>query len=119
MIRTWNLLATDDVGGDAEFLTDLVTGRGWRIEWIVSRGQATPRGQWFDQDEDEWVLVVAGSAGLLIEGESTERVLTAGNAVWLPAHVRHRVTWTDPAVPTVWCAVFVSSDPVDPDEPGP
>lgn len=113
MIRTWDLLATEGLATQAESLIDLVSGPGWRIEWIVSRGQVTAPGEWYDQDDDEWVLVLAGAARLQVEGESDERTLTAGQAIWLPAHVRHRITWTHPDRPTVWCAVFATVDPVD------
>jgi len=81
---------------------------GLRIERIVSTGQATPEGQWYDQDSDEWVLVVAGAARLLIEGEQRERELAAGDWLLLPAHCRHRVTWTERDPPTVWLAIHVA-----------
>jgi len=76
-----------------------------RIERIVSSGQATPEGEWYDQQRDEWVLVLAGSAGLLFEGAPQPQRLGPGDSVLIPAGCRHRVTWTDPAVSTVWLAV--------------
>src|SRR5215204_3145177 len=72
---------------------------------IVSTGQASPPGFWYDQPLDEWIVVLAGSAGLLVEGEDGPRTLRAGDHVHLPAHCRHRVEWTDAARPTVWLAV--------------
>jgi cupin 2 domain-containing protein len=51
------------------------------------------------------VLVLAGSATLRVEGESEPIVLGAGDSLLLPAHVRHRVEWTDPSVSTVWVAL--------------
>ena len=81
---------------------------GLRIERIVSTGQAMPDGEWYDQDSDEWVLVVAGAARLLIEGEERERELAAGDWLLLPAHCRHRVTWTERDPPTVWLAIHVA-----------
>ena len=78
---------------------------GVRIERIVSHGQATPEGEWYDQEQDEWVLVLSGQAGLLIEGESEPRLLGPGDHVDLPAHCRHRVTWTSQDEPTLWLAV--------------
>ena len=76
-----------------------------RIERIVSTGQASPPGFWYDQDRAEWVLVVSGAAGLLFEGEAEPLSLGPGDWVHIPAHRRHRVLWTDPANPTVWLAV--------------
>ncbi|HEU0017965.1 MAG TPA: cupin, partial [Methyloceanibacter sp.] len=57
----------------------LVERQGLRIERIVSTGQTTPEGQWYDQEADEWVLVVAGAARLRIEGEGTDRELGEGD----------------------------------------
>lgn len=76
-----------------------------RIERIISRGHATAEGQWYDQERDEWVLLLRGSAGLLFEGEKTPRMLAAGDFVLIPAHCRHRVVWTDQAGTTVWLAI--------------
>jgi cupin 2 domain-containing protein len=81
----------------------------FRIERIVSTGQVTPEGEWYDQDDDEWVLVVAGAARLRIEGEDHDRELAEGDWVLLPAHCRHRVTWTQSEPPTVWLAVHFSA----------
>lgn len=88
----------------AELAEALHARPGLRIERIVSTGQATPEGQWYDQDDDEWVLLVSGAARLLIEGEARERELSPGDWLLLPAHCRHRVTWTRSDPPTVWLA---------------
>lgn len=77
-----------------------------RIERIVSTGQASPPGFWYDQEEGEWVAVLQGAARLLIEGEREARLMRAGDFVDLPPHTRHRVEWTDPESPTVWLAVL-------------
>ena len=75
------------------------------IERIVSSGQATPEGEWYDQERDEWVLVLAGSAALLFDGAQGPRRLGVGDYTLIPAGCRHRVIWTDPNVSTVWLAV--------------
>lgn len=80
----------------------------FRIERIVSTGQATPEGQWYDQEDDEWVLVVAGAARVLVEGEAREHQLAEGDWLLLPAHCRHRVTWTASDPPTVWLAIHLA-----------
>jgi cupin 2 domain-containing protein len=91
----------------ADEIVDLLLERpGLRIERIVSTGQVTSDGQWYDQETDEWVLVVAGAARLRIEGEETDRELSEGDWILLPAHCRHLVTWTRAAPPTIWLAVF-------------
>lgn len=91
-------------GEDGERFDALLVRPGLRIERIVSHGHASPPGFWYDQPGDEWVIVLRGRAGLLLEGEA-ERTLEAGDFAFLPARRRHRVTWTAPGEPTVWLAV--------------
>jgi cupin 2 domain-containing protein len=91
----------------SEVIDTVISARGVRLERIVSHGQASPDGFWYDQDEAEWVLVVSGKACLEIEGQAGDHVLAEGDSIFLPAHCRHRVTWTDPARPTIWIAVFI------------
>ena len=98
------LAGLPDASSGEVFETLLERG-GVRIERIVSHGQASPEGEWYDQERDEWVLVLSGRAGLLIEGEAEPRLLGPGDHLDLPARCRHRVAWTDPEVPTVWLAV--------------
>lgn len=74
------------------------------IERIVSRGHATPEGQWYDQSRDEWVVVIRGAARLTFE-DGTEETLLLGDYLLIPAHRRHRVSWSDPEVETIWLAV--------------
>ena len=106
------MVKTGNLAGDLpnrplpdEVVDPLVECQGLRIERIVSVGQTTPEGQWYDQDTDEWVLVIAGAARLRIEGEATDRELGEGDWILLPAHCRHRVTWTRAEPPTVWLAI--------------
>ena len=93
----------------AELAETLCRGEGLRIERIVSTGQATPEGEWYDQEGDEWVLLVAGAARLLIAGEAEERELRPGDWLLLPAHCRHRVIWTESDPPTVWLAIHFAA----------
>jgi cupin 2 domain-containing protein len=93
-------------GADAELFTELLSRGGVRIERIVSTGQFTPADKPYDQEHDEWILLVTGSAGLWIEGEG-ERDLRPGDHVLIPAHRLHRVTWTAKGEPTVWLAVHL------------
>lgn len=83
----------------------IVDAPGVRIERIVSTGQMTPPGEWYDQDADEWVVVLRGRARVRLEGEPDARDLYPGDHLLLRAHVRHRVEWTDDSGPTVWLAV--------------
>lgn len=77
-----------------------------RIERIVSTGHRSPPGFWYDQDTDEWVVVLRGEAKLLLEGDTESIHLKPGDHLNIPAHRKHRVDWTSPNEPTVWLAVF-------------
>jgi len=90
----------------AEQIDDLLRRPGLRIERIVSSGQASPPGFWYDQPEGEWVLLLSGSAGLRLEHETEVRLLRPGDHLDIPAHCRHRVEWTEAGTTTVWLAVF-------------
>lgn len=107
---TLNLLDALPAAAADEIVGLLAQADGVRLERIVSHGQASPEGFWYDQDEAEWVLVLAGRARLAIEGESDERVLGPGDSLFLPPHCRHRLTWTDPSRPTVWLALFIDAE---------
>ncbi|MBS0559344.1 MAG: cupin domain-containing protein [Proteobacteria bacterium] len=101
-----NLFAGLPARADEELVTELLARPGLRIERIVSTGQTTPEDRPYDQPHDEWVALLAGGARLWIEGEG-ERALAPGDTLLIPAHRRHRVTWTDPEAPTVWLAVHL------------
>jgi cupin 2 domain-containing protein len=105
-----NILTTLPAKQPDEAVTTLLTTKGVRIERIVSYGNASQEGFWYDQDEVEWIIVLAGHALLTVEGESAERELRPGDSMLLPSHCRHRVSWTHPDQPTVWLAVFVDAD---------
>ncbi len=80
----------------------------FRLERIVSHGQATPAGEWLNQDRDEWVILLSGRAGLRFDGESEVLLLEPGDYVWIRAHQPHRVEWTAPHEATVWLALHFS-----------
>jgi cupin 2 domain-containing protein len=82
-----------------------------RIERIVSTGQASPPGFWYDQPWTEWVLLLTGAAGLLFKDEPAPRQLKAGDYLLIPADQRNRVEWTDATQPTVWLAVHYDLSP--------
>ena len=100
-----NLYNLPETLPDAEEFTELIPDRGVKIERIVSHGQASPAGEWHDQDRDEWVALIQGEA--VLEYENGEKLrLDAGDHVLIPAHCRHRVDFTSRTPPCIWVAVF-------------
>jgi len=88
-----------------EVFSEIFARPGLKIERIISQGQASPPGFWYDQVWNEWVIVLKGSATLQFEDEPATRALGEGDYVFIPAGKRHRVAWTDPQEPTVWLAL--------------
>jgi cupin 2 domain-containing protein len=86
----------------------LARGRSTRVERIVSHGHASPPGFWYDQTENEYVVLLAGRAELEVEGVGSV-TLEPGDWLDIPARLRHRVAWTAPDEDTVWLAVFYAA----------
>ena len=101
-----NLLFPLPDAGATEQVEALLTRPGLRIERIVSLGQASRRGFWYDQAEGECVLLLAGAAKLRFADEPDARLLRPGDWLHIAPHRHHRVDWTDPATPTVCLAAF-------------
>ena len=87
-----------------ELFQTLLSTSQFRIERIVSQGHSSPEGFWYDQETDEWVLLMRGAARLTFEGEPPIDLLP-GAFVNIPARKRHRVEWTSPTEPTIWLAI--------------
>ncbi len=88
-----------------EVFLDVLKGQNIRIERILSKGQTSPQTGWYDQDENEWVIVLQGSGTILFE-DGKEVTLGPGDYLNIERHQRHKVTWTDPDRTTLWLAVF-------------
>lgn len=91
----------------AEIFETLLEDGHLKIERIISEGQATAPDRWYDQDWDEWVVLLQGSAGILVEGDEAASVLRPGDYLFIPAHTKHRVVWTARGEKTIWLAVYV------------
>jgi len=91
---------------DAETVEHLLDGNGIRIERILSAGQRTAEGEWFDQDWDEWVALLQGTATLSF-ADGARSAMQPGDWILLPAHRRHRVEETSASPPCIWLAVHV------------
>ncbi len=87
-----------------EFIETICTSQHLRIERIISKGHKSAPGFWYDQEDDEWLIVLHGEAK--IEYESGEmQHLTAGSYTNIAAHVKHRVAWCSTTTETIWLAI--------------
>lgn len=75
-----------------------------KIERIISKGHCSPESGWYDQEQDEWVIVLKGEA-VLSFADGQEIKLKPGDYLNIPAHTQHKVSWTDPSAETIWLAV--------------
>ena len=90
-------------GAAEEFFT-LFENSSVKIERIVSHHHCSAPGLWYDQDSDEWVIVLRGSATLELEGEEFVE-MNPGDYLEIPRHVKHRVARTGEE--TIWLAVHL------------
>lgn len=100
-------LLHDGIPGELpeELFTDILATDAFRVERIVSQGRASPEGFWYDQDQNEWVLVLEGAARIGFADEADAVDLGPGDCLTISAHRRHRVEWTAPDRSTVWLAI--------------
>jgi cupin 2 domain-containing protein len=89
---------------ETEVFDRLVESDGVRIERIISKGHKSPESGWYDQDENEWVMVLRGEAILSFADESSI-TLKEGDFINIQAHKKHKVEWTAPNIETIWLAV--------------
>ncbi len=103
-IRKGNVFESIPKELDEEKFESLIESEKIKIERIISKGHTSPRKGWYDQRKDEWVIVLQGSATIEFTAEKPIN-LKMGGYVNIPAGTKHRVSWTDPEIETVWLAV--------------
>lgn len=101
-----NIFSTDNLPWvvNKEQVETLCSDHNMRIERIISRGQTTPHNHWYNQPENEWVMLLQGKA--TIEFENGEMLhLGSGDYIFLPSKLRHRVAYTSKNPPCIWLAI--------------
>ena len=88
-----------------EIIEILIDSDQLKVERIISKGHVSPKDFWYDQDKNEFVVLLKGSAKLLFENDE-QIILSAGDYIFIPAHKKHRVEWTDSETETIWLAIF-------------
>jgi cupin 2 domain-containing protein len=98
----------NDIPSDLpEEVTEKIISSGkFRIERIISKGHSSSKDFWYNQEENEWVIVLKGKARLEFSGENELIELSEGDYINIPTHKKHRIEWTDPENETIWLAVF-------------
>ena len=92
-----------------EIFETILLAQNIKIERIISKGHTTPKDSWYDQDFDEWVLILEGAAKIQFDQQEQPISLGKGNYLWIPAHQKHRVIWTPKDTETIWLAVHIKS----------
>ncbi|MBS1138801.1 MAG: hypothetical protein H6R13_254 [Proteobacteria bacterium] len=101
-----NLFASlPPIGTEDEAFSTLLAEPGLVVQRIVSTGQSSPPGFWYEQPEAEWVLLISGEALLRFEDETEARRLQPGCYIDIAPGRRHRVEWTAPDKQTIWLAI--------------
>ncbi|MFT4070047.1 cupin domain-containing protein [Paraburkholderia sp.] len=104
--------AVKAASASGEHVDTFVEQGGVTIERIVSTGQASPPGFWYDSSRAEWVVLLSGAAVLEFEGKAEPYPMKPGDHLLIEAHCRHRVAWTSDTEPSVWLAVYYSDGPL-------
>ena len=90
-----------------EIFETIVQAEHIKIERILSKGHSTPPKSWYNQDFDEWVLVLQGAASIEFDNLKSPKSLNKGDFLWIPAHQKHRVVWTPADTVTIWLAIHI------------
>ena len=99
-----NLFTDSAAPAAGERFETLLAHRNLVVERIVSGADVAAVE--YLQPQDEWVVLLRGTATLLVAGETL--ALTAGDHLFLPARVPHTVVHTSPGA--LWLAVHLHPD---------
>ncbi|OGV25914.1 MAG: hypothetical protein A3J84_01210 [Ignavibacteria bacterium RIFOXYA2_FULL_37_17] len=87
-----------------EFFEELLSTKNFKLERIISEGHFSLPDFWYDQDKNEFVLLIKGKAKLSFD-DGRKFELNPGDYLIINAHQKHRVDWTDPGQRTVWLTI--------------
>ena len=105
MTQPGNIFSSLPHSSNEEVFEVLHKQPGITIERIVSHGHRTPAGEWYDQQTDEWVIMIQGKGTVLLE-DGNEHRLNRGDYLFIPKHQKHRVTYTE--LQTIWLAIHIN-----------
>ncbi|MGA1869751.1 MAG: cupin domain-containing protein [bacterium] len=88
-----------------EIFEEIIHTDSCTIERIISKGHSSPQDYWYDQEKNEWVMLLKGSACIVFGDTNEQIIMKPGDYITIPAHRKHRVEWTDPDEETIWLAI--------------
>ena len=103
-IEVKNFFETFEEKPTEEIIEKILENKNLKLERIITNGQITPPGEWYNQENDEWVLLLKGSALILFEDFET-KTLNSGDYILIPKFYKHRVQWVDPHNECIWIAL--------------
>ena len=126
-MKTQNIFAKIPKKLSRELFNTILSKKNIKIERIISKNNITPKGKWYNQDKNEFVILLKGSAELLffpdkkypndtkqeiLHNVTKQEILHKGHKIKMkkgdyiniPAHIKHRVDKTGKK--TIWLAVF-------------
>ena len=106
IIKNKNIFSNIPKSLPDEIFEDVLSTEKFRVERIISQGHTTPKGKLYDQNENEFVMVLKGNATLSFEKGNQIIKMKEGDYINIPAHVKHRVEKTDDKGETIWLAIF-------------
>lgn len=98
-----NLFIPNTDNPSEEILESLLQLPNIKIQKITSHGQTSD--EWYEQEEDEWVVIIEGEGELTFEDGRVIR-LGKGEYIHIPRMQKHKVTYC--ASPTIWLAIHYS-----------
>lgn len=81
----------------------------FKLERIISKGHATPHGEWYDQDWNEWVMLLQGEATLIFKKGKKKVLMKCGDYLYIPAHCKHRVESSSIKEEALWLALHFNA----------
>ncbi len=89
-----------------ELFETLISNKNIKIQRIVSpKSFKSPKNKWFNQNRDEFVILLQGSAELVFKNNGEKVYLKPGDYINIPCNREHRVFSTDKQVQTIWLAI--------------
>ena len=104
-VKSGNIYSHMTQAVNDEIFDTILSSDRCEIQRIISKGHKSPSGYWYDQERDEWVILLRGAATLKFNNGNKIIEMMPGDYIHIPAHCKHRVESTDPDIETIWLAV--------------